>query len=175
MVKRKHWILVTFAFVLLIRVSGDVPDTDSFSLSDVESEISGTQGSLNSCFNDANSEYYDYSYYDESDGLSLLDFRNYGVSNTYGCILEGSPTTFLFNYTRTTDECIVNISPSDIAPIIEKNVTWLSYDYDIPTEVLEITAEENQDPLLRTGTITLTHPNDSGESFDITISQKAEP
>jgi hypothetical protein len=53
-----------------------VPDTNTFSLQDVETEIAGTQYSLIDCINDADPNGYDSSYYSPP-ATSLLEFRNY--------------------------------------------------------------------------------------------------
>lgn len=53
-----------------------VPNTNTFSLQDVVDEISGTQGSLQDCVDDATESGFDTNYY-TSPATSLLEFRNY--------------------------------------------------------------------------------------------------
>ena len=58
-----------------------VPNTDSFSLQDVENEIAGTQGSLTALFAASNEALFDPAY--KGSKNSLMNFRNYN-SVTYG-------------------------------------------------------------------------------------------
>ena len=77
-------LLIVFAIVKTC--SGQVPNTTTFSLQDVENNISGTQGSLNQCFIDAIPSYFNAThknnYYTQYGNLNnLLMFRDYGPHN----------------------------------------------------------------------------------------------
>jgi hypothetical protein len=60
-----------------------VPNTNTFSLADVVSVVNPTTDDLQDCINDANSGYYDPTYYSPP-VTSLLEFRNYGTVDIGG-------------------------------------------------------------------------------------------
>lgn len=69
-----------FIFVAFIGV-GQVPNTTTFSLQDVVNVVEPDVYTLQSCFNDAVSAYFDPAYSGSKN--SLLNFRNYGACPSY--------------------------------------------------------------------------------------------
>jgi hypothetical protein len=72
-----------------------VPDTTTFSLQDVVSEINPTTDDLLDCVSDASSGSYDGTYY-TNPATSLLEFRNYGASAAT-IVVAVSGNNFLVN------------------------------------------------------------------------------
>ena len=69
-----------------------VPNTDTFSLQDVQAELGGVNDDLVECFANANTNLFDSDY--EGSKNSLLNFRNYGgYTKFYVSIVSGSATT----------------------------------------------------------------------------------
>lgn len=70
-------ILISTFFVCFLAISQTVPNTTTFSLYDVQEALGLSSGSsLQDCFDNANSDFFDGDYQGEKN--SLLNFRNYG-------------------------------------------------------------------------------------------------
>ena len=87
-----------------------VPDTNTFSLGDVVSELGlGAGSSLGDCFSAANSSSFDPAYEGSKDRLS--NFRNYGA---------GPPTSVTLTWGGTT-------SPTNACAMINPETYWIPF------------------------------------------------
>lgn len=77
-----------------------VPNTTTFTLQDVITEVNPTTDDLNDCFNDADSSYFNSAYEGSKD--QLLNFRDYGSQNAL--------TSFLSNTSTPKDACGISSS-----------------------------------------------------------------
>jgi len=77
-----------------------VPDTTTFSLQDVVTEVGPTTNDLVDCFADADSGKFDYRYY--STGNDLLEFRNYNGTLP----LSAAPMARWFTFSQPQNACI---------------------------------------------------------------------
>lgn len=86
-----------------------VPDTTTFSLQDVVNAI-GLQGldSLQVCFDNANSSYFDPKYY--VDGNDQLEFRNYGSHNLVESV-SVSPSSYNAGNSGVSFTLNITVSP----------------------------------------------------------------
>lgn len=75
----KNILITLFLFCSLFGFS-QVPNTTTFSLSDVVSNVTGASGNLSSCFSNAVTAKFDHTYNNDSyaPANSMLRFRNYG-------------------------------------------------------------------------------------------------
>ena len=77
-----------------------VPDTTTFTLQDVVTEVNPTTDDLVDCFSDADTSYFNPTY--EGSKNQLLNFRDYGSQNAF--------TAFLSNTSSPRDACTIAIS-----------------------------------------------------------------
>ena len=97
-----------------------VPNTTTFALSDVITEIGPHINSLGGCFADANSSYFNPLYEGDKDRLS--NFRDYGAH--HGLTLEVTPANETWTYRQIdTRVFTVNISPDTTFTIFESGDT----------------------------------------------------
>lgn len=109
-----------------------VPDTTTFTLQDVTTELYGDTAAgrnLSSCFADAVAGSFDSNYNPNADGTNnnLLNFRNYGAtSSPYVRTVVG--------YTTTTSKTVVyNITSLDVVAFLQLNVDSDTYSAGIGT------------------------------------------
>jgi hypothetical protein len=90
-----------------------VPNTNVFSLQDVENEIPGAQGNLVNCFSSASANGFDPTY--EGTKNSLLNFRNYLNAtfklSTYNLYFGLSGGSSLISITSTSSWIVSSTSP----------------------------------------------------------------
>ena len=76
-----------------------VPNTDTFSLQDVQAELGGVNDDLVECFANANANLFDSEY--EGSKNSLLNFRNYGGYTRIWTSLPSSVISSACSFGRT--------------------------------------------------------------------------
>ncbi len=77
-----------------------VPNTTTFTLQDVVTEVNPTTDDLNDCFSDADASYFNSAY--EGSKNQLLNFRDYGSQNAL--------TSFLSNTSSPRNPCTITSS-----------------------------------------------------------------
>ena len=88
--------------------------------------------------------------------------------------LSVSTNTLNFIYEPSSNEVTVYIIPN-ITPTITKDGIWISTSYNATTNKLTISVLSNESSSTRTGSVTLTHPNDNTKTAIINISQIGIP
>lgn len=146
-----------------------VPNTTSFSLLDVVNEVSPSSNDLQTCFDEANPNYFDDEYY--LFGTKLLEFRNYGEDNYI--TISASPTSVSFDkYGTVSQTIIVTTTPTSSDFYVYSKPSWVNS--PIPSRFFVLSA----DPLSsgsRSGTVVLRHNDNSSIEETISVSQVGGP
>lgn len=137
-----------------------IVDSYNYTLYDVINEINPTTLDLIACFNSANVNYFDSTYY--NDGNDLKEFRNYGAHNapTSSTSVEISPTYYYANYGSTSFSLSINTSAEWF---LSETTLWISSSQTTGTgsTTVTISLTENTGSSNRSAIITVDIDGDS--------------
>lgn len=148
-----------------------IPNTNTFSLSQVYEEVGIVSGGLSGCFFNSINEYFNPFYEGNKDRLS--NFRDYGSHNYTSSTtndMSVSTNALLFSNEGGSKTVTVTTYPDANDYFVASKPSWITT--SISGDTLTITASLNSSSY-RTGTVTVEHNDDNTVTKDISVEQES--
>lgn len=111
---RNSILIIALLLISYVVLGQQVPNTTTFKIDTVVDVVNPTTDDLSDCFNDANTDYWNYYYKDQyysdySNLNNLLMFRDYGLHNA---VMNCAPTGAGIFTSNTTTTLAIQVPPS---------------------------------------------------------------